>query len=310
MKNKIIIGSRGSKLALFQADYIKSLITTGFPSITAEIRTIVTTGDKILDRPLSKIGDKGLFTREIEELLISEDIDLAVHSLKDLPTELGVELEISALSVREEFRDALISASGKTLMQLKSGSVIGTSSLRRRSQLLNLRPDLKLVDLRGNVETRLRKLKDGNCDATVLAAAGLLRLSLGGVITELIEPAIMIPAAGQGIIAVETKCGRNDLSEMLDKINNSDSKYMAKAERAVLRKFEGGCRAPIGVNASLLNNEITINAFVGSLDGKVFLRDSISGNKEEAESLGIKLAEKMSGNGADDIIERSRHEFS
>lgn len=310
MKNKIIIGSRGSKLALFQSELIRGLIKMQFPDLDVSIKTIVTTGDKILDKPLSMIGDKGLFTREIEEMLLSEDVDLAVHSLKDLPTELADTLEVSAYSTRAEFKDCLISRSGAKLMELKASSVIGTSSLRRRSQLLNIRPDLKLVDLRGNVETRLKKLNEGQFDAIVIAAAGLIRLSLDGEITEMIGPEIMIPAAGQGIIAIETKRGRKDLEKILKTISDKDSEHMAKAERSLLKTFGGGCRAPVGAIASLAGDLVKIDAYVGSLDGKTALRNSISGKKNNAEMLGNELAGRMLDDGAADIIARSRNEFS
>lgn len=310
MKNKIIIGSRGSRLALCQSEFIRGLIKAQFPALDVSIKTIITTGDKILDRPLSMIGDKGLFTREIEEMILSEDVDLAVHSLKDLPTELTDALEVSAYSTRAEFKDCLISRSGAKLMELKTGSVVGTSSLRRRSQLLNIRPDLKLVDLRGNVETRLRKLNEAQFDAIVIAAAGLIRLSLDGEITEMIGPEIMIPAAGQGIVAIETKRGRKDLEEILKAIGNQDSEYMAQAERALLKTFGGGCRAPVGAIAFLIDDLVKIHAYVGSLDGKTALRNSISGKKRDAEILGSKLARIMLDDGAADIIARSRNEFS
>lgn len=309
MKSKIVIGTRGSRLALFQSELIRDQIKAKFPKMEISIKAISTTGDRILDKPMARIGDKGLFTREIEEQLLSEDIDLAVHSLKDLPTELPKGLEISAHSSRTEPRDCLVSRSGAGLAKLPLGSKVGTSSLRRASQILNLRPDLKLKDLRGNVETRLRKLKEGQFDAMVIAAAGLMRLSLGSEITEMIEPEIIIPAAGQGIIAVETKKGREDLKEILKAINNTDSEHMAKAERALLHTFGGGCRAPIGAISFLKGSVIEIRAYVGSLDGREVLRDGISGEKRDAEKLGVKLANTMLKNGAAGIIERARHEF-
>lgn len=310
MKKRIIIGSRGSRLALVQSESVKALIEALSPEFSVSITSIVTTGDRKLDQPLAAIGEKALFTQEIEDLLLSGDVDIAVHSLKDLPTDLPADLEISAYSARAESRDCLISRSSAALTALPPGSIVGTSSVRRTSQLLHLRPDLQLKDSRGNIETRLKKLTDGHYDAIVLAAAGLMRLSLDTLITEMIAPDTMLPAAGQGIIAVETKRGRKDLEDIMQSINNAASERMATAERALLQAFGAGCRAPIGALASLDGGRMSLHAYVGSLDGKTAMRDSLSGDVADAARLGRTLAETMLNQGAAEIIARSRHASS
>lgn len=308
MLTKLIIGSRKSRLALFQSNFIKGLIEKSFPSLQVSIHPIITTGDKILDKPLSKIGDKGLFTKEIEDALLSEEIDLAVHSLKDLQTELPKGLTISAYTTREEYRDALVSKNSIPLIKLPNEAIVGTSSLRRKSQLLKLRPDLKIVDLRGNVETRVKKLKIENLDAIVLAAAGLIRLNMQNEITELLPPEIMLSAVGQGIIAIESTESRKDLCDILTKVNDPTSEFMAIAERAVLRTFGGGCQVPVGALAEIDGDSIIINAFVGSVDGRDFIKHSITGKKQEAQILGETLANEMLEKGAAKIIEGVRNE--
>ena len=308
MLNNIIIGTRKSKLAIAQSNFVKNLIKELCPDLNVELKPIVTKGDQILDKPLSEIGDKGHFTEELEKELLSEEIDIAVHSLKDLPTELPDNLDISSYSKRECPNDCFVSIKYNLLKELPTGSTVGTSSLRRKSQLLNLRPDLNIVDLRGNVETRLTKLENENMDAIVIATAGLIRLELKNRITEILPLNTILPAVGQGIIAIESKKNRTDLNELLAKINNSESESMAKAERAVLRTFGGGCRVPIGAFASLDRDDIFIEAYIGSVDGKNTIKQSIKGSRNEACELGNKLAQRMLDLGANNLISEIRNE--
>lgn len=308
MKNRIVIGSRKSRLALFQSNFVKDEIEKRFPHFHVSIHKMTTVGDRILDRPLSKIGDKGLFTKELEDALLSEKIDLAVHSLKDLPTELPGGLSVSAYCKREECRDCLVSRGGVSLQDLAAGARIGTSSLRRKSQLMNLRPDFNVVDIRGNVETRLKKLSAENMDAIVMAAAGLLRLGLAKEITEIISPDVITPAAGQGIIAIESKSGRGDLESILLSLNDADSATLAMAERGLLGAFGGGCRAPVGAFATIEGDQISLSAYVGSLDGGDVMRGAKVGPKTQSAEIGESLAREMLKDGAAGIIERARNE--
>jgi hydroxymethylbilane synthase len=306
--NRIVIGSRKSKLALFQSNFVKGLIERESPGTEVVIEPILTKGDKILDKPLAKIGDKGLFTEELEKAILSEEIDLAVHSLKDLPTELPSGLEISVYSKRAEPHDALICNKVNSFDDLPSGAVVGTSSLRRISQLLNLRSDLKIVDLRGNVETRVKKLKTENIDAILLAAAGLIRLEMSECITQLMQADVMLPAVGQGIIAVESKSGREDLKGLFREMNDPESQLVATAERALLNTFGGGCQVPIGAYAKVDGENLILDAYIGSVDGRIAIRKQISGQKNDAESLGEQLAHEMINAGGDKIISEIRYE--
>lgn len=308
MIHKIIIGSRGSALALFQSELVGKMLKKFFPPLSISIRNFVTTGDKLQSRALSKIGDKSLFTKELEDALLSGEIDIAVHSLKDMPTNLSENLTIGAYLKRDEFRDCLISKNDIALDKLRKGALIGTSSLRRKSQLKNFRPDLNTVDIRGNVETRIRKLGQGEMDAIILAAAGLNRLGLGEEITDIIPEYVMLPAVGQGIIAVEQKSGNTDIQIMLQNISDRYSESAAKAERALLSALEGGCRAPVGALATIENGKLNLAAYVGSVDGMKSIRASASGNRTDAEDIGRSLAQKMIKLGARDIIEEARRE--
>lgn len=264
-----------------------------FPDFVVEIRKIETKGDRVLGRAPSEIGEKGLFTEELERALLREDIDMAVHSLKDLPTVLSDGLEIGAFGRREDARDCLVSLKYASFEGLPKGARIGTSSLRRRSELLSLRPDLDVADLRGNVETRVKKLERGDFDAILIAAAGMIRLGLKDRITEIISAEKILPAPGQGIVAVETKTGRDDLTPILAGINNEESEIMAKAERELLKTFEGGCHVPVGALASLEGGAVSLNAYIGSVNGRVSVRDSISGRREDVVELGRGLAQRM-----------------
>lgn len=303
VKNKhIIIGSRKSKLALVQAQIVKDKLKGFCPELDLEVKTIKTTGDKILDVALSKIGDKGLFTKELEEALLRREIDLAVHSMKDLPTELPEGLKIAAVTEREDPRDVLISKGSLAIEGLPKGYKVGTSSLRRRAQLLHIRSDLYTLDLRGNLDTRIKKMEQGLYDAIILAYAGVKRLGLQLNLSAIpIED--MLPQAGQGALGIEIRKDGKEIERLVNALDDPDSRLSVIAERALLLRLGGGCQVPIGVYAKVRNNQISIKAGVFSLDGKIALRDEIAGIKEEAESLGSKLAEIILKKGAKNILD-------
>lgn len=289
---RIIIGSRSSKLALVQANFVRDQLKAFYPEYDFEIKTIKTVGDKILDVALSKIGDKGLFTKEIEEALLKRDIDLAVHSMKDLPTELPQGLKIAAVTDRIDPRDVLVSSAGYTIKTLPKGSKLGTSSLRRRAQLLHMRKDLNILDLRGNLDTRVKKLEQGLYDAVILAYAGIERLGLKLKLS-IIPVEAMLPAAGQGALGIEIHKDAANTEKLIKVLDNADSHLAIDAERALLSGLEGGCQVPIGVHANVEKNQISIKAGVFSLDGKIAVRDEISGAKVDARDLGSKLAQRI-----------------
>lgn len=302
MKNIIKIGTRGSQLALYQAELTKKLLLEKFPGTKIEIVIIKTKGDKILDVALSKIGDKGLFTKEIETAIIEKRVDIAVHSLKDLPTDLPEELKLGAVLKRGEFRDALICKNGRKFHELTSKDVIATSSLRRQAGLLRYNKDFKIVDIRGNVETRIRKMKEGYCDAMIMATAGLQRLNLDKYITEIIEPEIIVPATSQGAIAIESRINDPQIDAFLKKINNTETWNAITAERGFLRNIEGGCQVPVGCYTKLNKDTITITGFVASVDGTEYLQDTETGLIKDAELTGTKLAQKLIAKGAKRIL--------
>lgn len=303
MLKTLVVGSRASKLALVQANLIKDLLKEKYPDLDIKIKTIKTTGDKILDVSLDKIGDKGLFTKEIEEALLSGEIDLAVHSMKDLPVEITAGLKIAAVTKREDSHDILVSQKCYDLKLLPKKSKVGTSSLRRRAQLLHLRPDLIITDLRGNLDTRIKKLNDGFYDAIVLAYAGVKRLGLK-LAMSVISLEEVLPQAAQGALGIQIQQGRNDLVELIKILDDTQAHLCCAAERAVLSGLGGGCHAPIGVYAQIKNDKIIIDAGVFSLDGKIVIKDSISGGKENTKNLGLTLADKLLKNGAKEILER------
>jgi len=305
---RIRIGTRGSQLAIHQTNLVAEFLHETYPQVEVEVAIIKTTGDKILDSPLSKIGGKGLFTKEIEKAIVEGEVDCAVHSLKDLPTELPSRLKIIAFGKREDVRDALIAQDGMKLLELPKGSTVATGSLRRRSQLLHLRSDLNLVDIRGNLNTRLRRLEDEGYVAILLAYAGVKRLGMQDKVTEILEPEKMLPAAGQGIIAVEAHEDTKEINDLLHGFNNSDSESAALAERAFLRKLEGGCQVPIGVYTSFGKKSLT--GMVASLDGENMIKDSVKFDKNSPERSGTTLAEGLLSLGADKILEEIRATFS
>jgi len=304
---KIIIGTRGSKLALYQANKVKDELEQCYPQLTVEIKIIHTKGDKILDVALSKIGGKGLFTKELEVALVAGEIDLAVHSLKDLPTELPTEFTIGAILERGDCRDALVSKDGLKLNQLTKDHKIATSSLRRVAGLKKINPDFEIVDIRGNVGTRLQKMEDGYCDAMIMAAAGLKRLGLEQYITEILEPKDFIPAVAQGAIAVETRSNDQKVNTLLQGINHGPTQQMVTAERAFMRTLEGGCQVPVGAYTNVKNGIIILTGFVSSLDGTKYLKQCMSGPNVKAKELGEDLAQILIERGANEILNEVRN---
>jgi hydroxymethylbilane synthase len=264
---------------------------------------IKTTGDKIQDAPLAKIGGKGLFVKEIEEALLAKRIDLAVHSIKDIPTEFPQGLHLSAITKREDPRDAFISGEGIPLKDLLKGAKIGTSSLRRQAQLLHFRGDLQLIPLRGNLDTRLKKLKTLGLDGIVLACAGLKRLGLDEKITEILSTDISLPAIGQGALGIETRVGDEEVEESIGFLNDPDSSIAITAERAFLKRLGGGCQVPIAAFGRIVDSILQIDGLVGTIDGKRLIRHRMEGPIKQAESLGIELAEVLLMRGAKEILE-------
>lgn len=302
MKAKLTIGTRQSLLALWQSNHIATLLREKYPECEVVLKKIVTKGDRILDVPLAQIGGKGLFTKEIETELADGTIDLAVHSLKDMPTVLPEGLCLTAITERANVGDAFVSNKYASFEELPLGAVIGTSSLRRKAQLLATRPDLQIMDLRGNVDTRLRKLDEGLYDAIILAAAGLERLGHGDRITALIPPDVCLPAVGQGALAIEARTADDEVRSMLEFLNDLPTKQSTDAERAFLGLLEGGCQVPIGVHADVAGEQIKIEAIIAALDGSTVLRDTITGKAENAVALGQQLGKKMLAAGGQEIL--------
>ena len=302
--HKIIIGSRGSQLALWQANWVKSQLENLHSNADISIRVITTSGDKIKDVPLSKIGGKGLFVKEIEEALLAKEIDLAVHSMKDVPIEIPPELEISIITKRENPLDALISNNGKKLADLPQGAAIGTSSLRRSSQLLKYRNDFKIHPLRGNVDTRLKKVAEGKHDAILLASAGLNRLGWSDRITEEISHEIILPAMGQGALGIETRLDDTKVYDFISSLNHEQTHSEVSAERALVGKLDGGCQVPIGSYAKIEDNLITLKGLVASLDGKIIHKSEIVGPIDDAINIGQDLGDELLRMGANEILEK------
>lgn len=305
-QEKIVIGSRGSKLALWQTNHVADLINN-LISCEIAIEKIKTTGDKILDSPLAKIGGKGLFVKEIEVALSGGTIDLAVHSMKDMPTDIPSDLMIGAVLKREDPRDVLLSRKNVLLKDLPPNAVIGTSSLRRKAQLLKYRPDFSFTDVRGNLDTRLRKMDSGQFDGMILAAAGIKRMGWAERIAEIISPDISLPAVGQGAIGIEVRKDDSRIRDLVGKLNNEETHICVTAERALMKRLEGGCQVPVGAIARIENGKLTLSAMVASLDGKEFIKDTIFGSPSDAELLGTQLADNLLAEGARKILAEIRH---
>ena len=308
MSEKFVIGSRGSDLALWQANYVKTSLESLFPKDQFEIKIIQTTGDQVLDTALSKIGDKGLFTKEIEAALLNGSIDMAVHSLKDLQTAQPDGLVIGSVCQRETPNDIFVSKSGGSIDDLPQGARVATGSLRRRSQLLHYRRDLKIEEIRGNVPTRFRKFDESDLDGMILAYAGVYRLGLGDRVNQLIPFDIMLPAVGQGAVAIEIRGDDHRTADAVAKLNHQPTRICITAERAFLRRLEGGCQVPIGAHAVLDGDNVTLEGMVGSLDGAVVFREQIAGTDGDADSLGTRLADSLIKKGARELLEDSREQ--
>jgi len=305
-KNIVVIGTRGSDLAMYQAHQVQQKIMQAFPGVKTQIEIIKTQGDKVLDVALSKIGDKGLFTKELELALSAKKVDLVVHSLKDLPTELDAEYQLAAVLERADKRDALVSKNHLQLHQLNASHTVATSSLRRKAELLRINPALNIVDIRGNVNTRLRKMHEGHCDAMIMAAAGLKRLGLEKHITQVLEPGYFMPAVSQGIIAIETLKYNTAILEMLDKINHQGSWQAAMAERAFMRTLMGGCQVPVGCYTLHENDQFSMVGFVASTDGKNHILGKVSGTAAKGEQMATELATDLLNRGGREILESIR----
>jgi len=303
MGQPVIIGTRGSKLALWQAEWLRSALVKRFPGISVELSIIKTQGDKILDVPLAKLGGKGLFVKEIEEALREGRVDIAVHSMKDMPAEIPTGLVIGAVPEREIPTDVLVSRNGLTLMEIPAGGVIGTSSLRRAAQLRSLRPDLEVIPLRGNVETRIRKLETDQLAAVVLAAAGLKRLGLAHRITEHLAADRMLPAVGQGALCLEIRGVDPRIGPLVSALDHPATRTAVNGERAFLRRLEGGCQVPIAGYGRIEGSHFTLTGLVAAVDGSIVIKHSLSGPAASAERIGVELAEILLSRGADGILE-------
>lgn len=302
MRKQIRIGTRASALALWQAEWVKSELEKKYPGTSVTLTKIKTTGDKILDVPLAKVGGKGLFVKEIEEAMLENEIDIAVHSMKDVPTFFPDGLHLSCITKREDPRDALLTRNKVKFKDLPKGANVGTSSLRRQAQLMNVRPDFVIHQLRGNVDTRLRKLKEGQYDAIILAAAGVKRLGLAENVSEYIDPEISLPAIGQGALGIECRVDDRELNDMIAFFNHADTRTCVTGERALLRRLEGGCQVPIACYGEMKEGKLHLTGLVGSVDGKRIIKDAVDGAPEKAEKLGVTLAEKLLSRGADVIL--------
>ena len=304
MMPSIKIGTRASKLALWQANWVKSALTANDSSRNVELVTIKTKGDKILDVPLAKVGGKGLFVKEIEQGLLDHRIDIAVHSMKDMPAAIPDGLCIGAIPQREVATDVLISKKNLEFAELPAGAVIGTSSLRRAAQLRHARSDIEIIPLRGNLDTRLKKLATENLDAIVLAAAGVLRLGLEDRITEYLNSEIMLPAVGQGALCIEMRQSDPKIGPMVKPLDDSQTRAIVLGERAFLNRLGGSCQVPIAGHGEIKGNNFQLTGLVADIDGSCIFKSDLSGPTESSESIGINLAEALISRGADRILEK------
>jgi hydroxymethylbilane synthase len=320
-RNSIVIGTRGSKLALWQAEWVAAELTRRNPQAKVELRKIKTTGDKILDVPLAKVGGKGLFVKEIEEALLRKEVDIAVHSMKDVPTDFPEGLHLAAICEREDPRDAFIAPMRdgvftiRAFTDLPRGATVGTSSLRRACQLLHLRPDLVIVPLRGNLDTRLKKLDEGQFSAIILAAAGVKRLGWQQRITEVLDVATSLPAIGQGAVGIECRSDDEYINTIVSALDHRETSVCVRTERSFLRRLEGGCQVPIAAHAQLIQRAtgapathlspdalLTLDGLVGSTSGDRLIRGRLSAHPSQAESLGVELANHVLSRGAAEIL--------
>jgi hydroxymethylbilane synthase len=303
MKQLLRIATRKSPLALWQAEHVKARLQQAHPGLEVELVTMSTQGDKILDTPLAKIGGKGLFVKELEQGMLEGRADIAAHSIKDVPMEFPEGLYLSTILEREEPCDAFVSNRYDSLVQLPKGAIVGTSSLRRRCQLLHKRPDLHIKDLRGNVNTRLSKLDDGQYDAIILACAGLIRLEMDDRIKQSISPDLILPAVGQGAIGLEAREGDEDTLALISVLDDPTTRYRVLAERALNHRLNGGCQVPIACHATVDGDKLHLRALVGEPDGSNIISGEIRGNIENAEELGTGLADELLGKGAKKILD-------
>ncbi|MDA8414856.1 MAG: hydroxymethylbilane synthase [Desulfobacteraceae bacterium] len=296
------IGTRASQLALWQANWVKSELEKRYPGMEVSLTKIKTIGDKILDVPLAQVGGKGLFVKEIEEAMLRGEIDIAVHSMKDVPTDFPEGLGLHCITEREDPRDAVISRNVR-FTDLPQGARIGTSALRRQAQLLKVRPDLQMVIIRGNVETRIRKLEDDNLDAVILAAAGLKRLGFTEKVAEYLDVDLSIPAIGQGALGIECRLADPVITETIAFFNHPGTSYAVRAERALLKRCEGGCQVPIAAHGTISGGKLRLVGFIAAVDGSRSVRGEISGPMEECDKLGIQLADQLLADGGKVILE-------
>jgi hydroxymethylbilane synthase len=302
MAPPVIIGTRGSQLALWQAEWVRRALRERFGGTEVELLVIKTQGDKILDVPLAQVGGKGLFVKEIEEALLDGRVDVAVHSMKDLPAEIPAGLAVGAVPEREIATDAFIARDGRGLRETPSGGAVGTGSLRRAAQLRHLRPDLQIVPLRGNLDTRLRKLDTENLAAVVLAAAGVNRLGLAQRITEHLPPDVMLPAVGQGALCIEIRERDARIRSMVAALDHPATRTAVDGERAFLRRLEGGCQVPIAGYGSVVRGHLTLTGLVADPDGGTVIKHRLEGAAEDAEGIGRELAEILLSRGAQEIL--------
>ena len=305
---KIRIATRKSPLALWQAEHVKARLQQHHPELEVELVSMQTQGDRILDTPLSLVGGKGLFIKELEQALYEQQADIAVHSMKDVTIDMAEGLQLPVILKREDPHDVFISDTHKRISDLPQGAVVGTSSLRRKCQLMAWRGDLNIKDRRGNVGTRLKKLDDGEYDAIILAAAGVMRLGLEDRISEVISTEIILPAIGQGAIGIQMRTEDNDVLEKIYSLNDETTQKQVETERVVSRRLFGGCQLPIAAYAEIDKERINIYAMVGRVDGSEIIKDSVNGNLQQREALGLQLAETLLKNGADDILKEYLHD--
>lgn len=302
-KTKLVrIATRKSALALWQAEFVKAELERFHADVRVELVPMSTQGDIILDTPLAKIGGKGLFVKELEQAMLDGRADIAVHSMKDVPVEFPQGLALHTICEREDPRDAFVSNNFANLNELPQGAIVGTSSLRRQCQIKALRPDLDIRDLRGNVNTRLGKLDDGQYDAIILAAAGLIRLKMSKRIADYIEPEVSLPANGQGAVGIECRIDDEVTKALLAPLEHTQTRIRVNAERSMNRYLEGGCQVPIGAYALVDGEQVHLRGLVGAVDGSEILRDEVTGHVNDAEELGIELAKKLLAQGADKIL--------